>query len=72
VTARALAPLPKLLDYIHPLVQKGAKALLMKGQDIASELTRASKYWKIEAEHVPSKTDPTGRVLIVSGLARRR
>ena len=70
VTARALAPLPKLLGYIEQLVAKGAKALLMKGQDIETELTLAAKYWKIGAEIVPSKTDPSGRILIVSKLAR--
>ncbi len=70
VTARALAPLPKLLGYVEPLVAKGAKALLMKGQDIELELTQAAKYWKIGAEIIPSKTDPSGRILIVSELVR--
>jgi 16S rRNA (guanine527-N7)-methyltransferase len=72
VSARALAPLPKLLTYVHPLVEKGAKALLMKGQDVEAELTQASKYWKIDAKLVPSKTDPAGRIMILSGLQRRR
>lgn len=71
VTARAVAPLPKLLAYAYPLVKKGAKALLMKGQDIELELTQASKYWKIEAELVTSKTDPASRIIIVSDLAPR-
>jgi 16S rRNA (guanine527-N7)-methyltransferase len=70
VTARALAPLPKLLEYVQPLVAKGAKALLMKGQDVETELTEAAKYWKIRAEIVPSKTDPSGRILVVFELAR--
>jgi len=70
VTARALAPLPQLLAYIQPLVQKGAKGLLMKGQDVEAELTQASKYWKIQAKLVPSKTDPTGHIMIVSNLVR--
>jgi 16S rRNA (guanine527-N7)-methyltransferase len=72
VSARALAPLPTLLTYVHPLVEKGAKALLMKGQDVEAELTQASKYWKIDAKLVPSKTDPAGRIMILSGLQRRR
>lgn len=72
VTARALAPLPKLLAYIHPLVDKGAKALLMKGQDIEAELTQASKYWNIGAELMPSRTDPAGRIVIVSSLRQYR
>ncbi len=70
VTARALAPLPKLLGYLEPLIAKGAKALLMKGQDVETELTLAAKYWKIAVEIIPSKTDPSGRILIVSKLAR--
>jgi 16S rRNA (guanine527-N7)-methyltransferase len=70
VTARALAPLPKLLEYVEPFVAKGAKALLMKGQDVEAELTQAAKYWRIQAEIVPSKTDPSGRILVVFELAR--
>jgi 16S rRNA (guanine527-N7)-methyltransferase len=72
VTARAVAPLPKLLGYVYPLVKKGAKALLMKGQDVESELTQASRYWRIASQLVPSKTDSAGRIVIVSGLERHR
>jgi 16S rRNA (guanine527-N7)-methyltransferase len=72
VTARAVAPLSKLLGYVHPLVRRGAKALLMKGQDVEVELTEASKYWKIQSQLVPSATDPAGRIMVVSGLERIR
>ena len=72
VTARAVAPLPKLLGYVYPLVKKGAKALLMKGQDVKAELTQASRYWRIACELVPSKTDSAGRIMIVSALERHR
>jgi 16S rRNA (guanine527-N7)-methyltransferase len=48
VTARALAPLKVLLDYVQPLLSNGARALLQKGQDVESELTEATKYWKID------------------------
>jgi 16S rRNA (guanine527-N7)-methyltransferase len=72
VTARAVAPLPKLLGYVYPLIKKGAKALLMKGQDVESELTQASRYWRIASQLVPSKTDSAGRIVIVSGLERHR
>jgi 16S rRNA (guanine527-N7)-methyltransferase len=71
VTARALAPLPDLLDIIAPFLKKGAKALLPKGQDLDIELTKATKHWNIEAESVPSKTSKTGRILIVHALTRR-
>jgi len=71
VTARALAPLPELFELIAPFLKKGAKALLLKGQDLDSELTKATKSWNIEAESVPSKTSKTGRILIVHALSKR-
>jgi len=70
VTARALAPLDKLLGLVEPLVKRGARALLLKGQDIEVELTLASKYWNIDATLVPSKTSPDGRIVVVSNLQR--
>jgi 16S rRNA (guanine527-N7)-methyltransferase len=48
VTARALAPLHELVGFAEPLIRKGAKALFLKGQDVESELTEATKYWKIK------------------------
>jgi len=71
VTARAVAPLPRLLDYVAPFVESGAQALLLKGQDVEAELTGAAKYWKIEAELAPSRTNPASRILIVRALRRR-
>lgn len=71
ITARALAPLNVLFGYVAPLLKTGAQALLPKGQDVEAELTEASKYWTIEADLVPSKTSPEGRVVVVRRLARR-
>ena len=71
VTARALAPLPDLFEMIAPFLEKGAKALLLKGQDLDIELTQATKRWNIEAECVPSRTSKTGRILIVRALSKR-
>jgi len=71
ITARALAPLRYLLEMVAPLLKKGAKALLLKGQDLDSELTEATKHWNIEAEQVPSKTGKSGRILIVHTLSKR-
>jgi 16S rRNA (guanine527-N7)-methyltransferase len=72
ITARAVAPLRQLCDLIAPILKKGAQALLPKGQDLDTELTEATKYWSIDAEIVPSKTSPTGRILVVRGLTRRK
>ena len=71
VCARALAPLDRLLQLAHPLLKTGAKGLFPKGQDVEGELTRASKYWNIEADLIPSKTSREGRIVVIRGLRRR-
>lgn len=68
VTARALAPLHRLCGYAAPLMEKGAKALFLKGQDVDAELTEASKYWKMNATLEPSRTDPHGRIVVIRRL----
>lgn len=72
VTARACAPLPRLLGYAEPYLRRGATGLFLKGQDVVSELTEAAKYWKFEAELSASSSHPDGRILQVKGLSRVR
>lgn len=71
ITARALAPLPELLDYCAPLWTTGTQALLLKGQDVGVELTEATRYWNMEHTLAPSRTDPKARIVIVRMLQRR-
>lgn len=71
VTARALAPLERLLTYANPLLKRGAVGLFPKGQDVEAELTLASKSWNIEADLVQSTTDPHGRIVRVRRASRR-
>jgi 16S rRNA (guanine527-N7)-methyltransferase len=70
VTARALAPMARLLDLAAPLLERGAQGLFPKGQDVEAELTEASKYWNISADLVPSKTDASGRIVVVRHVER--
>ena len=72
ITARALAPLNDVLALAHPLSKTGAQGLFLKGQDVASELTQASKYWKFEPVLVPSKTSPSSRIVSVRHWEPRR
>ena len=65
ITARALAPLSETLALAYPLSKTGAQGLFLKGQDVGSELTQASKYWKFEPVLVPSKTSPSSRIVSV-------
>jgi 16S rRNA (guanine527-N7)-methyltransferase len=71
VTARALAPLHQLLGFAEPLVRNGAKALFLKGQDVESELTEATKYWTIDSALHPSRTGGDGYVVEVTKIVRR-
>jgi 16S rRNA (guanine527-N7)-methyltransferase len=66
VTARALAPLPKLLAEVYPLLKTGVTALFPKGQDVDAELTEAAKCWNIQSSLVPSLTDPKARIVRVT------
>lgn len=72
VTARAVAPLHILLGYAEPLVKRGVKALFLKGQDVESELTEATKYWNIEYHIHPSRTGGAGCIVEVTALGRNR
>ena len=70
VTARALAPLPRLFDLAEPLMGAGTTGIFLKGQDVDRELTEAAKSWNIRSKIVESRTDPSGKILLVQGLAR--
>jgi 16S rRNA (guanine527-N7)-methyltransferase len=72
VTARALAPLPELLDMAYPLLKSGALGLFPKGQDVAVELTEAAKCWKIQSSLMQSRTDSKGQIVIVRSLEPAR
>jgi len=68
ITARAVAPMPKLLALAYPLLKTGTLGLFPKGRDVARELTEAAKCWKIQASLSPSRTDPKAQIVIVRGL----
>jgi len=72
VTARACAPLHRLLGYARPYFQAGAQGLFLKGQDVAAELEEATIYWEFEADTVPSQSDERGRIVRVRRLGRAR
>ncbi len=66
VTARALAPLAQLLAWTDPLLTRGSIGLFPKGQDVASELTVMAKYPTLQAELLPSLSDPEARIVRVT------
>ncbi len=72
VTSRALASLDKLLDLAYPLMTKHSICVFHKGQYVDDELTVASKYWNMSVKKLPSNTEPTGAILILKNLDRKR
>ena len=72
VTARACAPLSKLLGYAASFQGPNTINLFLKGQNVEAELTEARKYWKMLVNRHPSQTDPSGTILEIRELARVR
>lgn len=72
VTARAVAPMDRLLGYAQPYFQRGAQGLFLKGEKAESELIAARKSWHFEAELAPSQSDPRGRIVTVRSVRRAR
>ena len=72
VTARALAPVEKLLEYAEPLLKKDGIALFLKGNTLQTELTDSKKSWHIESTQSRSLSDPSGCILKVEAFRRVR
>ena len=68
VTARACAPLPKLLAYAQHFVGPETVLLFLKGQNIGVELTEAHKSWKMKVRRHQSLTDSSGVILEIREL----
>jgi 16S rRNA (guanine527-N7)-methyltransferase len=71
VTARALAPMPRLLELAAPFLAQGIPALFLKGQDVDNELTASTKSWNIQSTIAPSRTHPHGKIVIVERASPR-
>lgn len=72
VTARAVAPMDKLLGYAQPYFERGAQGLFLKGEKAESELIEARKSWHFQAELAQSQSDARGRIVTVRSLRRAR
>lgn len=72
VTARAVAPLHNLLELAEPLLAAGGKGLFLKGQDVESELTEATRYWNIQSNLIRSVSGGDGWIVMVDRLERRQ
>jgi 16S rRNA (guanine527-N7)-methyltransferase len=69
VTARACAPMDKLLGFARPYFALGAEGLFLKGEAVTRELAEARLNWRFEPELIPSRSDSRGRVVRIRRLA---
>ena len=60
-TARAFAPLVKILDYV---AKTGHRLFLLKGREIPAEISVAKQKYKFDYEFIPSKTGD-GFIIII-------
>lgn len=70
VSARALAPLPKLLELAEPFLAAGALGVFPKGRDAERELTEARKGWTLDCDLRASVSDREAQVLLVRSARR--
>ncbi len=69
VSARALAPLDKLLAYAEPFFAQETIGLFLKGKNADSEIEAAQKHWCFAYHKIASQSAPEGCVIKVTNLA---
>lgn len=71
ITARALAPLTKLLDWTHGLLKSGAIGIFPKGRTLAQEIEDAAKIFDFEYTIHRSAVEDDSTILVVTSARRR-
>lgn len=71
VTARALAPVVRLLPMLDHWLRPDGRALLLKGRSADGEVIHARETRAFDVESRRSLSGPDGRVLILSNLSKR-
>lgn len=70
LSARALAPLTRLLDYASRHLSPAGRALFLKGATHAQEVDDALAHWRFDVQKFPSRTEPDSVILKIGGIAR--
>lgn len=68
VTARALAPLERLVPMVAPFLAEGSVAILPKGSSLEGELKAVARHWHLWYTRHTSMTDPRGSILVIDRL----
>ena len=70
ITARALAPLPRLLSWAVPHLANTGICLFPKGRTVDEELASAQVNWTYKTERFTSPIDPSSTILRLSEISR--
>ena len=70
VTARACAPLDRLLIMAQRFIAPDTVCLFLKGERAGEELTAADRGWTMRAARHPSRADPRGVILKLEQITR--
>lgn len=69
LSARALAPLDRLLGLTSRHIAPDGIALFLKGRNVAAEIADARRTWRFDLAISPSLTDSDARILRIGGIA---
>jgi 16S rRNA (guanine527-N7)-methyltransferase len=71
VSARALAPLPRLFELVAPFFGERTKGLFPKGREAEAEIEATRKDWEFDFRLIPSLTSPDSQIVEVTELRPR-
>lgn len=72
ITSRALAPLPKLLEYTNSFLEKDGYCLFLKGRNLKNEIESSKNFFKFEYELYPSLTSGESNIIKIFNLNKTK
>ena len=71
ITARACAPLDQLFDWGLRFADRSTRWLLPKGARVDDEIAAARHGFDFDADLIPSRTEPTARIVVAANVRRK-
>ena len=72
VSARALAPLPRLLELAEPFLRGETRGIFLKGRETDAEIEAAKQRWRFDVVCHKSLTADDARIVEIANLRRRQ
>lgn len=72
IVSRALAPLPKLLEYTSKFLKKDGYCLFLKGKNLSQEIEEAQKIFQFDFELYESLTSNESNIIKVSKINQNK